>query len=148
MVSYSGTIKYGSKNNKTLKYDFNKEIALEKNTEIDAIILNLEETKLVRSLSATAEEVKTKFYVHIGNASKQEKMYACVMFDGVKQISINDQKVVTLSLPEYSRMNIKIDIEELDDSAHELSVIRFEINPESGEVVRIDNSTRVGVTHN
>lgn len=147
-VSYSGTIKYGSKDENYLKYDFGKETSLGENTEIDAIMLNLEETKLVRCLSATTEEVKTKFYVHIGNASKQEKLYAYVMFDGVKQISINNQKVVTLSLPECSMVNMKIDIEELDDSVHELSAIRFEINPESGEVVRIDNSTRVAVTHN
>ena len=147
-VSYSGTIMYGLKNENYLKYDFNKETSVAENTGIDTIMLNLEETKLVRCLSATAEEANTCLYIHVGNASKQGKMYVCVMFDGVEQISINNKKILTLSLPECSMVNMKIDIEKLDDSVHELSAIRFEINSESGEVVRIDNSTRVGVNVN
>lgn len=123
-----------------------EDYATHANSDIDGVLLNQEESELLRCLEFSGADLDSELFLHIGNVSKEERNYIILFFDGANVISVNDESISYIEIGPETMADIPIKLEALNDNEiHELSAVRFEIDKNTGYIKSIDHTLRIGV---
>lgn len=118
------------------------------NTVLDGVFLNQDNPELKRLLSINCSIAeRPKLYIHIGNQSESTKEFVVFLLYDWNQISIDEKKSISVSVPPESRVAIPFTLSPGESGIHNLTAICVEEPFQKTTIYsrRADFSIRIGI---